>query len=150
MRLPPVTGGDSRPALNPADPFYFDTPVSRRVNFHSMRRAYGRALSAANVDMQTAMTLTSHADTKVHMGYVRELEAAKPVPAAALPVIDPGLARLLSPAVTFRPGNDSKSDAQVLVFPWERDTGSETGANKGRSITRDAVLSAGFANPGST
>ena len=39
VRLPPVTGGDSKPAPNPADPFYFDTPVSRRVNFHSMRRA---------------------------------------------------------------------------------------------------------------
>ena len=88
MRLPPVTGGDSKPVPNPGDPFYFDTPVSRRVNFHSMRRAYGRALSAANVNMQTAMTLTSHADTKVHTGHVRELEAARSVPAAALPIID--------------------------------------------------------------
>jgi hypothetical protein len=32
----------------------------------------------------------------------------------------------------------------------ERDTGSETGINKGRSITRDATFSAGFVNPAPT
>jgi integrase len=122
MRLPPIIGKDGKPAPNPNDPFYFDTPVSRRVNFHSMRRAYNRALAGAGVNMQTAMTLASHSDPSVHMGYVRELDAARPVPAAALPVIDPGLARLLSPAVTSRPGNDLRSDAQVLEFPGERDT----------------------------
>lgn len=36
------------------------------------------------------------------------------------------------------------------TIPLERDSGSETGANKGRSITRDAAFSAGFVNPGPT
>jgi hypothetical protein len=34
--------------------------------------------------------------------------------------------------------------------PVEREKGSETGFHKGRSITRDAVISAGFANPSPT
>jgi hypothetical protein len=38
------------------------------MNFHSMRRAYNRALAGAGVNLQTAMTLASHADAKVHMG----------------------------------------------------------------------------------
>jgi len=125
VRLPPVTDAEGKATPNPADPLYFDTPVSRRMNFHSMRRAYNRALAGAGVNLQTAMTLASHADPKVHMAYVRELEAARPVPASALPVIDPGLARLLSPAVTSRPGNDLSVSAQVIEFPGERDTGLE-------------------------
>ncbi len=125
VRLPPIVK-DGKPTPNPADPLYFDTPVSRRMNFHSMRRAYARALAKADVNVQTAMTLASHADSKTHMGYVRELEAARPVPAAALPILDPGLAaRLLSPAVTFAPGNDVREGAQVIDFPEERDTGLE-------------------------
>ncbi len=121
VRLPPLKG---KP--NPADPLYWDTPVSRRMNFHSLRRAYNRALAGAGVNMQTAMTLASHADPKVHMGYVRELDAARPVPAAALPDIDPGLAaRLLSPAVT----DDARQvPAELLATSRnhsERDTGLE-------------------------
>ena len=48
------------------------------------------------------------------MRYVRELEAAKPVPLAALPVLDPLLAsRILSPAVTKR-GERSASGTAAL------------------------------------
>jgi hypothetical protein len=87
MRHPPVTGPDGKAAPNPADPIYFDTPVSKRVDFHSYRRAYNTALAEAGVNVAA--------------------EAAKPVPVAALPLIDSAIAaRLLSPqlspAVTLR------------------------------------------------
>jgi len=98
VRLPPVTGEDGKPAPNPADPLYFDTPVSRRMNFHSLRRAYDRALARAGTNLQTAMTLSGHTDEKTHMGYVRELDAARPVPLAAMPAIHADLARAFLPS----------------------------------------------------
>jgi hypothetical protein len=101
VRLPPIVGKDGKPSPNPSDPIYFDTPVSRCCTFHSFRRAYSRALARAEVNMQTAMMMASHADAAQHMAYVREVEVARAVPDAALPALDPGLAaRLLSPAVT--------------------------------------------------
>ncbi|HEY4012058.1 MAG TPA: hypothetical protein VGM06_01860 [Polyangiaceae bacterium] len=67
VRHPPVTGPDGKAAPSPADPIYFDTPVSRRVDFHSFRRAYNTALAGAGVNVQTAMSLASHSDPKTHM-----------------------------------------------------------------------------------
>ena len=126
MRHPPVTGRDGKAAPNPADPLYFDTPVSRRVDFHSFRRAYNTALAEAGVNVQTAMGLASHSDPKTHMRYVMASEAAKAVPAAALPVIDPAIAaRLLSPPVTVGPRNDVSDGAQVFDITEERDTSLE-------------------------
>jgi hypothetical protein len=119
-------GKDGRAAPNPGDPIYSDTPVSRRVDFHSFRRAYNTALAVAGVNVQTAMGLASHSDPKTHMRYVMAVEAARPVPAAALPVIDPGLAaRLQSPAVTHAPSNHIKDRTQLLDSTAERDTGFE-------------------------
>jgi len=126
MRHPPVTGPDGKAAPAPRDPIYFDTPVSRRVDFHSFRRAYNTALAGAGVNVQTAMALASHADPRVHQRYVMQGEAAKPVPAAALPVLDPGLAaRLLSPAVTYGARNDVSNVVQLHDSLGERDTGLE-------------------------
>ena len=39
LRLAPVLDAKGRPRANPADPIYFDTRVSRRLNFHSRGRA---------------------------------------------------------------------------------------------------------------
>jgi integrase len=127
VRHPPVTDDDGKPVPNPADPIYFDTPVSRRVDFHSFRRAYNTALAGAGVNVQTAMGLASHSDPKTHMRYVMAAESARPVPAAALPMLDPGLAaRLLqSPAVTRRHRNDVSNVVQLPVSLRERDTGLE-------------------------
>jgi integrase len=117
--LPPVKDEDGTPTPNPADALYNDTAVSQRMNFHSLRRAYDRALARVpGMNIQTAMTLTGHTDEKTHMRYVREAEAARPVPIAALPFIEAGLAaRLLSPAVTQRGRKDRLST--------ERDTSLE-------------------------
>jgi integrase len=112
VRLPPVVDPKTKkPAPNPADPIYFDTPVSRHVDFHSFRRAYDRALARVGVNMQTAMTLSSHSDPKQHMGYVREVDVMQTVPVAALPAIDGGLAlRLLRPSFgTQSPTDDNSS-----------------------------------------
>jgi integrase len=118
VRLPPVVDAKGKATPNPADPLYFDTPVSRVMTFHSLRRAYDRALAHAGTNIQTAMTLSGHTDQTTHMRYVREAEAASPVPIAALPFIEAGLAaRLLSPRVTQRGEKDRLSA--------ERDTGFE-------------------------
>jgi hypothetical protein len=113
-----VVGKDGKATPNPADPIYFDTLVSRRVDFHSFRRAYNTALAGAGVNVQTAMGLASHSDPKTHMRYVMAAEAARPVPLAALPTIDPALAaRLLkSPAVTIGHRNYLMEGSQALDF----------------------------------
>jgi len=125
-RLPPVEvkatstpNGKGEPTgtklvPNPADPIYYDTTVSRRVDFHSFRRAYNTALARAGVNMQQAMVLASHSDAKTHMGYVNAVEAARPVPAAALPVLPPAAlaAWRESPPVTDAVGPSNDQVAQ--------------------------------------
>ncbi len=101
VRLPPVIDPKTKkPVPNPADPIYFDTKVTRRIDFHGFRRAYSRALAKAGVNVQQSMVLASHADARQHMDYVRENDVRIPVPIGALPVLDPGLALRLhqSPA----------------------------------------------------
>ena len=125
VRLPPIVDTDGKATPNPGDPLYFDTPVSRRMNFHSLRRAYDRALAGAGVNIQTAMALSAHSEPKTHMGYVRELEVMRPVPVAALPAIDAGLAlRLLSPAVTYQSPAVTRG-GERRGLSTERDTGFE-------------------------
>ena len=84
---------------HPADPLYFDTTVSRKVDFHSFRRAYSGALAKAGLNLQSSMALTSHSEPSVHMGYVRELAAATVVPAEALPILTGDAATILAPPV---------------------------------------------------
>lgn len=121
VRLPPVLDADGKSAPNPADPIYFDTRVSKRVDFHSFRRAYNTALARAGVNMQQAMALASHSDAKTHMGYVMAFEASMPVPAAALPRLDPAIAASLrhqSPAgdsSSRRPPNLSGNPMAVTL-----------------------------------
>lgn len=65
------------------------TEWSRRVDFHSFRRAYASALGDADVNAQTAMKLTGHTKLETHLRYVTRL---RPVgaPAAAIPVLPAG------------------------------------------------------------
>jgi integrase len=62
-----------------------DTPVSRRTDFHSLRRAYATGLARANVNAQTAQVLAGHSDPKTHMRYV--VASVTAAPAAALPFL---------------------------------------------------------------
>jgi integrase len=99
-RMPPVTVPKTSPgtrtdrgkkakgtmlAPNPADPLYFDTAVTRKVDFHSFRRAFNTALAEAGVNVQHAMHLASHSDPKVHARYVMNTAAMRAIPDAALP-----------------------------------------------------------------
>lgn len=64
-----------------------DTPVSKRVDFHSFRRAFATSLAEAGVNEQRAMMLTSHSDSKVHARYVQETLAMQAIPEGAVPPI---------------------------------------------------------------
>ncbi len=77
----------TKPAPNPADPLYFDTPTSRCVDFHSFRRGYITGLARAGVNIQQAMNLASHSDPKTQMRYVSATLSRQPVPEAALPAL---------------------------------------------------------------
>jgi len=63
-----------------------DTTQSRRVDFHSFRRAYNTALAGAGVNVQTAMRLAGHRNAGTHMRYVMLAESLE-VPLSALPRI---------------------------------------------------------------
>jgi integrase len=72
-------------APNPRDPLYFETATTLPVDFHSFRRAFNTALAEADVNLQKAMVLASHADAKTHMKYVARTRRMRSLPAAALP-----------------------------------------------------------------
>jgi integrase len=63
-----------------------ETSTTRPVDFHSTRRAYSQALGRANVNEQTAMLLTGHADSKTHRRYLESV-AVRQLPEAAVPPI---------------------------------------------------------------
>lgn len=65
-------------------PLQVDTAETRRVDFHSFRRAYVTGLARAGVNVQTALKLTGHTSPSTHQRYVALVEALE-VPEAALP-----------------------------------------------------------------
>jgi integrase len=59
--------GITRPEL------FEDTAESRRVDFHSFRRAYATALADAGINAQQAMALAGHTKLETHLRYVDRL-----------------------------------------------------------------------------
>ena len=77
-----------------SDPLYSDTSMSRRVDFHSFRRAFASALADAGINVQTAMHLAAHSDAKTHALYVMRTDAMKQIPVSAVPNVNASLAVL--------------------------------------------------------
>ena len=67
---------------------HHDTPKTRRVDFHSFRRAWSTAVANSGLNAQTAMQVTGHSQMATHMLYVRP--EALDVPDAAVPKWKPG------------------------------------------------------------
>jgi integrase len=136
VRLVPVEGPGGELLPNPADPLYFDTKVSRKLDFHSCRRGFNTALAEAGVNVQHAMHLASHSDAKTHMGYVMNTEAMRRIPVAAMPVLDAGLARILSPAVPKRSGRASLEDGIMNDSRYARsDSNGRHSASKADALS---------------
>jgi len=72
-------------APNPSDPLYYETATTLPVDFQSFRRAFNTALAEAGVNVQRAMALAAHSDSKTHMRYVMNTIAMRTIPAGALP-----------------------------------------------------------------
>jgi site-specific recombinase XerD len=85
---------------------HHDTPTSKRVDWHSFRRAFATSLAESGVNEQRAMHLTAHSDSKVHARYVQETQAMQVIPAAAIPAL-PALSLPAKDVVTER-GERSK------------------------------------------
>src|SRR5205085_1625331 len=64
-----------------------NTETSKRVDFHSFRRAFATSLADMGMNEQRAMMLTSHSDSRVHAGYVNSTKAMMTIPAEAVPTL---------------------------------------------------------------
>lgn len=67
---------------------HHDTPTSKKVDFHSFRRAFATSLAEANVNEQRARFLVAHGDASVHARYVQNTRAMQVIPDAAVPALD--------------------------------------------------------------
>jgi len=105
----PVNVGEACCPKMSKDPLYTETAVSRRVDFHSFRRAFSTALAMAGVNSQQAMRLASHSDEKTHMRYVMTTAAMKEIPAAAVPKLPIGLLRQKQQIATIDSGSVQKT-----------------------------------------
>ena len=113
-----------------------DTPISKRVDFHSFRRAFATSLAEAGVNEQRAMMLTSHSDSKVHARYVQETLAMQAIPEGAvppIPVFDTTGKGTAVPKRSKRPDDPPKKLLQSSMVGWrarldsnQRPTASET------------------------
>lgn len=63
-----------------------DTAVSRKVEFHSTRRAYITALRRVNVDPSLSMKLAGHTEWRTHMRYDERGKVLVPPNEALLPI----------------------------------------------------------------
>jgi hypothetical protein len=73
-----------------------DTPTSRKVDWHSFRRAFATSLAEGNVNEQRARLLSSHGDANVHARYVQQTKAMRIIPDAAVPAFDKTIAGLVT------------------------------------------------------
>ena len=64
---------------------FTDTDFTRKVEFHSFRRAFKQALADAGVDLQQSMALSGATDVKAHQRYLNNTAKMRRLPAAALP-----------------------------------------------------------------
>jgi hypothetical protein len=78
-------------APHPSDPLYFETAVTRPVDFHSFRRAFNTALAEAGINVQTAMAMAAHSDARTHMRSVMKMTVMRTIPAAVLPRLPGGV-----------------------------------------------------------
>ena len=67
---------------------HHDTPTSKKVDWHSFRRAFATSLAEAGVNEQRARLLVAHGDANVHAKYVQQTRAMREIPAASVPMID--------------------------------------------------------------
>jgi integrase len=95
-------------APNPSDPLYFETAVTRPVDFHSFRRAFNTALAEAGINVQTAMALAAHSDARTHMRYVMKTTVMRTIPDAVLPRL-PGFLPVESSAPRRLPTSAEKN-----------------------------------------
>ena len=92
---------------------HHDTPTSKRVDWHSFRRAFATALAEGNVNEQRARMLASHGDANVHARYVQQTRAMRMIPDAAVPAIDARAMGGLGTAVSEPPGAPSRGSAHA-------------------------------------
>ncbi len=90
FKMPPARksyAADLRAALLAAGvdrhELHHDTPRTRRVDFHSFRRAWTTAIAGAGLNAQSAMQLTGHRQMSTHMLYV--VPELRQIPEAAVP-----------------------------------------------------------------
>lgn len=86
--LTKITWKEARPMTPREVELLEDTKFTRRVDFHSFRRAYKQGLANAGVDIQTAMTLSGSSDPKAHARYLANTAMMAEVPLGALPSFD--------------------------------------------------------------
>ena len=105
-------------APNPHDPLYFEAENTLPVDFHSFRRAFSTALAEAGVNTQKALTVTAHANEKIHAIYVAKTREMRTIPENAMPKLLtsslPGFDRAVVDAVLER-------DKTILVGGFEDD-----------------------------
>jgi integrase len=103
-----------------------DTPHSKRVDFHCMRRGFVSGLATAGANEATSMALAHHHDSRVHQRY--QLASIVDAPLAALPKLDLSVAPFIRPRRTPEKSpleTNARSVSGDSVMITERDTGFE-------------------------
>ena len=65
---------------------HYDSPTSRKADWHSFRRAFATALAEAGANEQTARNLVAQGDASVHARHVQQMRAMQHIPEAAVPL----------------------------------------------------------------
>jgi len=105
-----------------------DTKQTKRVDFHSWRRAYNQALADAEVNAQQAAALAGHADLGAHMRYLNNTAKMRSVPDAALPtLIESSPSRPIPPSDVL----------QIRALPSTTDTTKNAASSRAYGVESD-------------
>jgi integrase len=103
-----------------------DTKFTRRVDFHSFRRAFKQALADAGVELTQALALSGASDVKAHLRYLTNTSKMRHVPDAALPNF--GMEFRHGAVIQAPPGSSELSTTrEVSVMITEENRGDALG-----------------------
>lgn len=106
-------------AAKELDAIQFDTPTTRCLDFHSLRRAYATALASTGLNVQQAMPLAGHKRSETHLRYGQLTQRGPLVqPIGAVPRLPPRGAppsNEVEKQEPPEPGNDDGALASALA-----------------------------------
>ena len=134
---------------HPDDPLYVDTLTTRKVDFHSFRRAFSTALAESNVNAQRAMRLADHSSTRAHERYLMRTKRMQIIPPEIVPALPSAATELPKPKPPAPvPAPKATRTGSAATRARRRATSTSSAASSARTTSKTSTRAT--STPGAT